>query len=215
VRLEGKRGTIQLHSGTLRGRFAASQARAPVKAADRLASLARRNRAFTWAIAANALWEAFLKGQNLPLDKQAWREAAEKLGTSMRPILDFPRRRSQRRNIREAVARGAQFADLDGAGGGDLGDDDLPEDERQRRPTLRRAFVTFGRHGFRRSGGAEIQGLTIEILALKILARSSRRNRRHRRSRRRPPLRLLGPIRSHRGAGDQLRPLYVGAGRDP
>jgi hypothetical protein len=43
------------------------------------------------ATAANALWEAFLKGQNLPLDQQAWREAAEELGTNVRPILDFLR----------------------------------------------------------------------------------------------------------------------------
>ena len=43
------------------------------------------------ATAANALWEAFLKGENLPLDQQAWREAAEKLGTKVRPILDFLR----------------------------------------------------------------------------------------------------------------------------
>jgi hypothetical protein len=43
------------------------------------------------ATAANALWEAFLQGQNLPVDKDAWREAAEKLGTNVRPILDFLR----------------------------------------------------------------------------------------------------------------------------
>ena len=39
--------------------------------------------------AANALWEAFLQGQNLPPDKDAWRAAAQKLGTNVKPLLDF------------------------------------------------------------------------------------------------------------------------------
>jgi predicted component of type VI protein secretion system len=52
---------------------------------------AERSHERQMATAANALWEAFLKGENLPLDQQAWREAAEKLGTKVRPILDFLR----------------------------------------------------------------------------------------------------------------------------
>jgi hypothetical protein len=52
---------------------------------------AERSRERQMATARNALWEAFLKGQNLPLDQQAWREAAEELGTNVRPILDFLR----------------------------------------------------------------------------------------------------------------------------
>jgi hypothetical protein len=41
------------------------------------------------ATAANALCEPFLKGQNLLIDRQACREEAKKLGTSVPPILDF------------------------------------------------------------------------------------------------------------------------------
>lgn len=49
------------------------------------------------ATAANALWEAFLKGRNLPLDQEAWREAAEKLGVNVGPILDFLRALDERK----------------------------------------------------------------------------------------------------------------------
>jgi hypothetical protein len=43
------------------------------------------------ATAANALWEAFLKGQNLPVAKDEWRETVERLGTHVRPLIDFLR----------------------------------------------------------------------------------------------------------------------------
>jgi len=41
--------------------------------------------------AANALWETFLKGEDLPVAIQAWTEAAQKLGHAVGPLLDFPR----------------------------------------------------------------------------------------------------------------------------
>ena len=52
---------------------------------------AERSHERQMATAANALWEAFLHGQDLPLDREAWREAAEKLGANVRPLLDFLR----------------------------------------------------------------------------------------------------------------------------
>jgi hypothetical protein len=43
------------------------------------------------ATAANALWETFLQGQAMPVDKDEWRAAADELGTHVRPIIDFLR----------------------------------------------------------------------------------------------------------------------------
>ena len=43
------------------------------------------------ATAANALWEAFLQGRDMPVARDEWRKAAETLGTHVRPILDFLR----------------------------------------------------------------------------------------------------------------------------
>ena len=43
------------------------------------------------ATAANALWETFLQGRDMPVDEAEWRKAAEELGGHIRPILDFLR----------------------------------------------------------------------------------------------------------------------------
>jgi hypothetical protein len=43
------------------------------------------------ATAANALWETFLKGKDLPVAIEAWTEAAQKLGHAVGPLLDFLR----------------------------------------------------------------------------------------------------------------------------
>jgi hypothetical protein len=43
------------------------------------------------ATAANALWETFLQGRNMPVAQDEWRKAAEKLGTHVRPIIEFLR----------------------------------------------------------------------------------------------------------------------------
>jgi hypothetical protein len=47
------------------------------------------------ATAANALWETFLKGQDMPVAVDEWRAAAEELGAHVRPILDFLRAQKQ------------------------------------------------------------------------------------------------------------------------
>jgi hypothetical protein len=43
------------------------------------------------ATAANALWETFLQGQDMPVAQDEWRAAAEQLGDHVRPIIDFLR----------------------------------------------------------------------------------------------------------------------------
>jgi hypothetical protein len=43
------------------------------------------------ATAANALWETFLKGKDLPVAIEAWTEAVQKLGHAVGPLLDFLR----------------------------------------------------------------------------------------------------------------------------
>jgi hypothetical protein len=43
------------------------------------------------ATAANALWETFLEGRDMPVDKEEWRNAAEELGANVRPIIEFLR----------------------------------------------------------------------------------------------------------------------------
>jgi hypothetical protein len=43
------------------------------------------------ATAANALWETFLQGQDLPVAQDEWRAAAEALGAQVRPIIEFLR----------------------------------------------------------------------------------------------------------------------------
>jgi hypothetical protein len=39
--------------------------------------------------AANALWETFLQGQNMPVAQGEWRKAADELGGHVRPIVEF------------------------------------------------------------------------------------------------------------------------------
>jgi len=43
------------------------------------------------ATAANALWETFLQGRDMPVDKDEWRAAADELGVRVRPIIEFLR----------------------------------------------------------------------------------------------------------------------------
>jgi hypothetical protein len=43
------------------------------------------------ATAANALWETFLQGRDMPVAQDEWREAAEKLGANVPPLIDFLR----------------------------------------------------------------------------------------------------------------------------
>jgi len=43
------------------------------------------------ATAANALWETFLQGRDMPVDKDEWRTAADSLGEHVRPIIEFLR----------------------------------------------------------------------------------------------------------------------------
>jgi hypothetical protein len=47
------------------------------------------------ATAANALWETFLQGRNMPVDRDEWRAAAEELGAHVRPILEFLREKQK------------------------------------------------------------------------------------------------------------------------
>jgi hypothetical protein len=49
------------------------------------------------ATAANALWDTFLQGQDMPVDKDEWRATAEDLGAHIRPILNFLRAQGQRK----------------------------------------------------------------------------------------------------------------------
>jgi hypothetical protein len=43
------------------------------------------------ATSANALWETFLQGRDMPVDKDEWRTAADQLGPHVRPIIEFLR----------------------------------------------------------------------------------------------------------------------------
>jgi TIR domain len=43
------------------------------------------------ATAANSLWETFMRGRDMPVDKDEWRKAAEELGAHVRPIIEFLR----------------------------------------------------------------------------------------------------------------------------
>ena len=43
------------------------------------------------ATAANALWDTFLQGQDLPVAQDEWRKTAEDLGEHVRPIIAFLR----------------------------------------------------------------------------------------------------------------------------
>jgi predicted component of type VI protein secretion system len=43
------------------------------------------------ATAANALWETFLQGRDMPVDKDEWRKSADELGAHVRPIIEFLR----------------------------------------------------------------------------------------------------------------------------
>ena len=49
------------------------------------------------ATAANALWEIFLQGGDMPVAQDEWRAAAEKLGEHVQPILDFLRAQEERK----------------------------------------------------------------------------------------------------------------------
>jgi hypothetical protein len=49
------------------------------------------------ATTANALWETFLEGGDMPVSQDGWRAAAEELGEHVRPILDFLRAQEQRK----------------------------------------------------------------------------------------------------------------------
>jgi hypothetical protein len=43
------------------------------------------------ATAANALWETFLQGRDMPVAQDEWRAAAERLGEHVRPVIEFLR----------------------------------------------------------------------------------------------------------------------------
>jgi hypothetical protein len=43
------------------------------------------------ATAANALWQTFLEGERMPVDKAEWRKAAEELAPHVRPVVEFLR----------------------------------------------------------------------------------------------------------------------------
>ena len=49
------------------------------------------------ATAANALWETFLQGRDMPVAQDEWREAADDLGAHVRPIIDFLRAQDERK----------------------------------------------------------------------------------------------------------------------
>jgi predicted component of type VI protein secretion system len=49
------------------------------------------------ATSANALWETFLQGRDMPVDKDDWRAAADQLGERVRPILDFLREQEEQK----------------------------------------------------------------------------------------------------------------------
>ena len=48
------------------------------------------------ATSANALWETFLQGRDMPVDEVEWRAAAAQLGEHVRPILEFLREQEER-----------------------------------------------------------------------------------------------------------------------
>ena len=50
------------------------------------------------ATSANALWETFLQGRDLPVDRDEWRRAADGLGAHVRPIIDFLRGQEEGRS---------------------------------------------------------------------------------------------------------------------
>jgi hypothetical protein len=47
------------------------------------------------ATAANGLWETFLQGRAMPVDRDEWRKAADELGPHVRPIIDFLREQAR------------------------------------------------------------------------------------------------------------------------
>ena len=49
------------------------------------------------ATAANALWETFLQGRNMPVPQDEWRTAADELGDHVRPIIQFLREQEERK----------------------------------------------------------------------------------------------------------------------
>jgi hypothetical protein len=49
------------------------------------------------ATAANAVWETFLRGRDMPVDKDEWRRAADELGPHVRPIIEFLRAQEGRK----------------------------------------------------------------------------------------------------------------------
>jgi hypothetical protein len=48
------------------------------------------------ATSANALWETFLQGQNMPVAQDEWWAASEELGAHVRPIIEFLRAHEER-----------------------------------------------------------------------------------------------------------------------
>jgi len=47
------------------------------------------------ATAANALWETFLQGRDMPVNRDEWGSAAEQLGAHVKPIIDFLREQEE------------------------------------------------------------------------------------------------------------------------
>ena len=49
------------------------------------------------ATAANALWETFLQGREMPIAQDEWRVAADQLGEHVRPIIEFLREQEEQK----------------------------------------------------------------------------------------------------------------------
>jgi hypothetical protein len=47
------------------------------------------------ATSANALWETFLQGGDMPVNQDEWRKAADQLGAQVRPIIEFLREQEE------------------------------------------------------------------------------------------------------------------------
>jgi hypothetical protein len=47
------------------------------------------------ATAANALWDTFLQGRDLPVAHDEWRKTAQELGEHVRPIIEFLREQDE------------------------------------------------------------------------------------------------------------------------
>ena len=71
----------------------------PHRAAAAAAGDARREGLWRrqMATAANALWETFLQGRDMPVAQDEWRKAAGELGERVRPIIEFLRAQEERK----------------------------------------------------------------------------------------------------------------------